>query len=397
MRYDLAPVPFMLAGALLLLASPGLPRAAVAGALFGLAGLLQFDGAFMIPIAVLFLALEALPARRRLALVSALIGGSLLAFLPYGLYIAGDYTDFRGQAGTLDGRTDFLRPGFYLDNLKNEADRFLRPLAFKEVPRGADFHEEGPRWLSLHETLTRRPSAKVAVLIGLPASLLFFAWRTRQRSRADRLMLLGLGGLVLQYALFDSTKFYIYWIPVVPFLCIGIAASSLRLLARAMQRPARGRLLPRLAAGATLLVLLVFFAEGSVARIGGIRTASNASSYAALGTAIHEYVPAGARVVGSTSLWWDMRDNEYRSYFLFFYLTRPDAGPYRTTISGFLQEYDARYLVLTSLAESELEKSLIPADYADWQAYMAAHARKLVRLEGPVAAGYGYVDVWQID
>src|SRR4051812_11342035 len=55
MRYDLAPVPFLLGGCLVLLGGPSVRRAVVAGALFGLATLLQFYGAFMVPIAIVFL------------------------------------------------------------------------------------------------------------------------------------------------------------------------------------------------------------------------------------------------------------------------------------------------------------------------------------------------------
>ena len=52
-----------------------------------------------------------------------------------------------------------------------------------------------------------------------------------------------------------------------------------------------------------------------------------------------------------------MRDTDYRSYFLFFYLTRDDAGPYKTTISGFLDEFQPDYVVLTGLAWGELQRS----------------------------------------
>ena len=396
MRYDLAPVPFLLAGCLLLLDAPSRARSMAAGALFGLAVLFQFYAAFLFPIAVLFLWLEALPRQERLRLIGGLLGAATLVGLPYGVYILSDYTDFKGQAGTIDRRADFDRPGFYLDNLADEPDRFLRPLAIKEIPRGEDLDAE-PRFLGLKEMLTRRPSAKLAVLLGLPLALAFSAWRARREaSRGDRLLFLCLAGLVLQYALLESTKFFIYWIPVVPFLCVGIAGASLRLLQLA--GVAGGRRAVRLAAAAGVgVVLLLFLAEGSVARLSGIRTARDAASYARLAGAIEEHVPAGSRVVGATSLWWGLRENEYRSYFLFFYLTRDDAGPYRTTISGFLDAFDAEYVVLTRLAASELDEHLSARDLADWHGYLAEHGEKVARLEGPVAASYGYVDIWRLD
>jgi hypothetical protein len=394
LRYDLAPAPFLLAGVLLLQGGTSSWRAIGAGAMFGLATLMQFYGIFLLPIAALFLWSESRPFGERLRLIAWLVGAAALVGLPYGVYALAHADDFRGQAGTIDRRADFDRPGFYIDNLLDEPDRFLRPLAFREIPRGADHAMMDPQWLSIEETLTRRPSAKLAILVGLPAALAYSGWRAlRDKSRGDRLLFLCLGGLVAEYALFESTKFYIYWIPVVPFLCIGIAAAALGAV-RGM-RPERFR--PVVAVGLAAVLLLVF-AEGGAARLGGIRAAPDATNYDQLEAEIHRYVPEGSRVVGSTALWWGLRDTDYRSYFLFFYKTRPDAGPYKTTISGFLDGFDAEYLVLTRLAIGELDTFLSPQDHQDWQAYMDEHATKVARIEGPVViAAYGFIDIWRFD
>jgi hypothetical protein len=394
MRYDLAPVPFLLGGVLILLGRNSMVRAALAGLLFGVATLMQFYGAFLFPIAAIFFWLEDLPAQQRLKLVGGLVAAGALVGLPYGVYILSGLDDFKGQAGTIDRRADFDQPDFYARNLRREPDRFLRPLAIKEVPLGADHELVGPQWLSLQETLKRRPSAKLAVLIGVPLVLAYAGRRALQdQSRGDRLLFLCFAGLILQYALLESAKFYIYWLPVVPFLCIGLAAALLWMLSLWD----KNRLGLAVAVG-TALALLIFLGEGSVARLSGMRTAPDATNYEQLAERIHEYVPKGSRVVGSTSLWWGLRDTEYRSYFLFFYLTRPDAGSYKTTISSFLETYRPEYLVLTRLATGELEKYLSPGDYADWQTYMSQHARKVARIEGPVViAAYGFVDIWQFD
>jgi hypothetical protein len=286
-----------------------------------------------------------------------------------------------------------MSPSFYIDSLRREPDRFIRPLGFKEVPRGADHELVDPQWLSLSETATRRPSAKFAVLVGLPATIVFLAWNVRRGAgRGEKLLLLILVGLPLQYALFESLKLYIYWIAVVPFLCIGMAAFAVRVL----QMP---RASPVHALTAVLVVgaIFVFLAEGSVARLSGMRAAQDESDYMALAAAVKAHVPEGARVVGSTSLWWGLRDMDYRSYFLFFYLTSPNAGPYRTTISHFLDDFRPDYIVLTRLAIGELETHLTAADYADWDLWMLRHATRIARLEGPIAESYGFVDIWRID
>ena len=111
---------------------------------------------------------------------------------------------------------------------------------------------------------------------------------------------------------------------------------------------------------------------------------------------VHEHVPAGARVVGATSLWWGLRDTDYRSYFLFFYLTRPDAGPFQTTISAFLADFDAEYIVLTRKASNEVADRLSPADRRDWESFLEQRASRVTRLEGPAAGGYGYIDIWRV-
>jgi 4-amino-4-deoxy-L-arabinose transferase-like glycosyltransferase len=392
-RYDLAPVPFMLAGVLFLIGGPSLPRALIAGALFGLAVLLQFYGAFIFPIAIVFLATEALPRPQRLKLIGALLGAGFLVCLPYGVYAMAHYDDFQGQAGTIDKRGDFDKPSFYVNNLIDERHRFTNALGFRDIPRGADPFVVSPRYLSLTETLPRRPSAKVGVIVGVPLALGYLGLRTfRDKDRGSRMLFFCLAGLIAQYALFESAKFYFYWIPVVPFLCIGIAAAVIHLLRPEMWHDKRGKLL----AGATALVLLALLAEGSVARLTGLRVSREAGDYDKLAAAVHEHIPPGSRVVGSTSSWWGLRDTDFRSYFLFFYLTRADAGPYRKTLSGFLSEFRPQYLVLTRVAGHELDGRLAPPEYAEWQAYLKDHATKLQRIEVPLARGYGYVDVWKL-
>ncbi len=392
LRYDLAPVPFVVGGALLLLSGPSLLRTALAGVLFGVALLMQFYAAFAFPIAVAFLLLERLSAAQRLKLAGGLLGAAALVGLPYGAYILAHPDEFKGQAGTIDRRADFDTLAFYVDNLKREKDRFIRPLAFKEIPRGENHGLVSPRWLSIEETLTRRPSAKLAVIVGLPAALFWTGRRALAGGRGDRLLFLFLGGLVAEYALLESTKFYMYWVLVLPFLCAALAGLALRLL-----QPAPGTVYRGLAIAA-VAALLIFFAEGSAARLAGFRSAPKATDYGRLAATIRSHVPADARVVGSTSLWWAMRDYDYRSYFLFFYLTRRDAGPYKTTISAFLDDYRPQYLVMTRLAIGELEDHLIARDYNDWQTYLKEHATKVVRIEGAVVqAAYGFIDIWRFD
>ncbi len=402
-RYDLAPVPFMLAGFLLLLGGDSAGRAVGAGALFGLATLFQFYGVFALMPAVVFLLIE---VRAKHAgqtevwywvsgarMAAALICGAVLVCLPYGAYILTHYEDFRGQAGTVDRRDDFGTPAFYVESVRREPDRFARPLGFKEVPKGEDPRLVEPRYLSVGETVRRRPSAKLGLIAGMPVALGFSGWLAwHERRRPDRLLFLLLAGLPVQYALFEALKLYVYWIPVVPLLCVALAPALLGLL-----RPPRRNRLRLAAAVITVACLLLALAEGSAARLNGLRTAGAETDYGALGRQLHELVPSGSRVVGSTSLWWALRDTEYRSYFLFFYLTAPNARQYRTSISGFLADFNPDYLVLTRLGVEELEKHLVPGDRSDYAGYLSRNATLVRRLEGGDAHSYGYVEVWRFD
>ena len=214
----------------------------------------------------------------------------------------------------------------------------------------------------------------------------------RDKDRTYRLLFLALAGLVAQYTLLESTKFYFYWIPVVPFLGIGVATALCRLLdARTWTTT------PRLVvAGVVTLALLVVAAEGNAARLGGLRTARAATSYESVTDAVQTQVPAGSRVIGATSLWWGLRDTDYRSYFLFFYLTRADAGPYRSTISEFIEDFDAEYIVLTRVADTELQNKLSGRDLADWQSFLSTRTTKVTRLERNVAGPYGYIDIFRV-
>ena len=54
--------------------------------------------------------------------------------------------------------------------------------------------------------------------------------------------------------------------------------------------------------------------------------------------------------------------------------------------------------MLTRLATGELERYLVPRDYADWQSYMEQHATHVTRIEGPVVIkAYGFIDIWRFD
>ncbi len=100
-RYDLAPVPLMLGVALLLLGRPSLPRATLAGALCGLAMLLQFYGIFMLPVLAAFLWFEPLSVRERLRLIATAVVAGWLVLMPYGGWALANFDLLKLQARTI--------------------------------------------------------------------------------------------------------------------------------------------------------------------------------------------------------------------------------------------------------------------------------------------------------
>jgi 4-amino-4-deoxy-L-arabinose transferase-like glycosyltransferase len=247
-RYDLVTVPYALGAVYLLARSPERPTLlAVAGAglLLGLASLTQFIGAFFILPVALFLLTTALPRQARVQQVAVLGVMVLLPFLPYFAFIAQDVEGFRGQARAVEQETSFLSPSFYLENLRSEPDRYATSTGLEAAPD------------SLRD-VARRPSARLAMFLVAPLALAAAAYQGFRGSANHRLLTFLLLALVVEFALFESTKRFVYWVAVVPFLCLAIAdLGRVALQWRPGQQEARW-----LAAAGVAVVAVVFAIEG---------------------------------------------------------------------------------------------------------------------------------------
>ncbi len=292
MRYDLAPVPFILAGVLLLLGKPSLRRSIVAGLLVRHRDADAVLRRFHLPYRRrLPLATKTLPPQQRLKLIGGLLGAAALVGLPYGVYILSDYDAFQGQAGTIDSRGDFNKPSFYVNNLIHEPDRFIRPLAFKEVPLGADHEKVSPR---IPQPAGDGPPAPVRQAGGARrpaagAGLRRPAGAEGQGARRPACCCSASADWCSQFALVRVGE-------VLHLLDAGRAVPLHRHRGGDVVAAADDGTKAALGcsiAVACVLALLVVFGEGSVARLDGLRTAPNATNYERLADRIHEYVPAG--------------------------------------------------------------------------------------------------------
>jgi hypothetical protein len=380
-RYDLAPVPFTLAGCLLLL-RPTPWRCAGAGALFSVATLMQFYGFFLLPIAAAYLLWDTTPLRTRLRLVGITAVASMVVAAPYGVYVLANYHEFEGQTSTLERRIHFTDPDFYITNIERETKRF--PF----------------QWRDAQEVLTNRPSARLAILFGLPAAAALAGWTAlKQRSAGHRLLFLTLAGLPLQFAVLDSPKIYFYWILVMPYLCIGLAGlivAGLRLIPplslqtlRAPLRYGMHAALGGLAVGFLLIVLV----EGTYAQVQGARAWDDATDYLSLRSRLDDTVPPESKVLGATALWWTMPETDFRSYYMLFYSTNVRIAEEPTTITAYLDDFGVEYIVLNRTSRMFLRR-LISSDEVELAAYLLKSGERVDYFDD---RSYGFIEVWKID
>jgi 4-amino-4-deoxy-L-arabinose transferase-like glycosyltransferase len=380
-RYDLIAVPYGLAAALSVVAIARARRpylsAAGAGLLLGLSALTQFIGALFIAPIVLFLLSEpALTRSRRLALTAVLLLAMALPFLPYTAYILDNWDDFRGQARAVEQQTHFLSPSFYWEQLGDEPERYGTGTGLSSASNGIG-------------DLASRPSAKLAVLLVAPFAILYACRRAWRGSTPHRLLALMLVGLVVQLALFESTKRFVYAVCAVPFACIAIA--DLAVVGwRWRSTNERFRVLPRLVIAG---VAALFLIEGMAVAAQDVRDAGDAPDYAELTRRLEQALPAGASAVGDNRLWPALRDRDYRSLLLLFYHTNPSISHDRTTdVFGAMDRIGADYLLLSPLSR-EILSQLSPRDAADFARYLQERAELVETVDFP---GYGPIEVYRL-
>ncbi len=377
-RYDLIALPYGLAAVLILMhAGPEPKLLAIAGAGFcvGLAALTQFIGAFFgLPLALYLLSL-ALPFSKRLLLIVLLTACALLPFFPYATYISNDLDDFRGQSRTVEQQTDFTSPAFYWRQLSHERDRYAVATDLQHTPSSLG-------------ALASKPSARLALLVLAPLTLLWMLWRGRN-DLGYRLLGLTMLMLVVQLAFFESTKRFVYWVVVVPFLCLAIAD-----LADAVWQwqPAPGsrRWLLHAIVGA---VFALFAVEGLAVAARDVRDARHAPSLAELGKRIEAEIAPDAIVIGDNRLWPALPDVRLRSLLLLFYETNPRISRDRTTdIPGAFENIKPDYIILSPLSREILAK-LSPKDAADFQRYLDTQTDHIATIDYP---GYGKTDILRV-
>jgi 4-amino-4-deoxy-L-arabinose transferase-like glycosyltransferase len=290
-RYDVLAVAFAWLALVLLDATLRRPRRLGGlgiGICCGLATLSQFMGAFVLPLVVL----NWLWARGRRAFADQtlfwILAGTALVVAPWLAYAAQYPTDLAGQLTVFGGRGDFLRPGFYLENVVSEGSRYGHLLD----------PDVGSAWI---------------LALGIGPAVAYAAWRSRRRhATGERVVwssLVTFSGLLL---LLDQTKASLYAIVLLPSVCVALASLWTGVLGWTWSRGEQAWL--RLAAGAlTLGLSLVITVDGVRAYHLTFTQARQVSRYLGVGEQIERVLAPGARVLGAERWWWALHNHPYLS------------------------------------------------------------------------------------
>jgi 4-amino-4-deoxy-L-arabinose transferase-like glycosyltransferase len=249
------------------------------GACCGLAALSQFFGSFVALLVLVVLGWS----RPRWRLVAACTAGAALVVAPYAVFVAHHADDLVAQLAVFGNRGDFLRPGFYIENMLSEWTRYVH-LAPTTLSTGV-------------------------LSFGLVPALGYLAWR---RSTGDRLLLFSLVTFTAALTLLDQTKVPLYSILLLPSICLMLAAAVTSLLGWAW----RGRcwVCLRTTLGALALAALLGLAvEGAAAYRRDWDEANRVTPYLALGQQLEAAIPPGALVLGPERWWWALHEHRYVS------------------------------------------------------------------------------------
>jgi 4-amino-4-deoxy-L-arabinose transferase-like glycosyltransferase len=337
----------------------------------GLATLTQFFGAFTVIVIAVTLAWQ---GRQKMALAWRIATGWAVVVVPYALYVAAHWADFRGQSVLKAGRTSFLDPAFYFDNLRHEDARYRH----------------------LVETGLTAPSGAInwIFLLGIIPLVGWLGWRARQPDRpGDRMLLailLGCGGSL---ALLDSTKAPLYAIVLWPGCCVAIAGAVANALMWTRGRfadrrsPSERRLL--IAGCCVALVTgVALTADGLDAYRDDQNRAQTVSDYSDVAAQLDAAVPAGIGIVGHERWWWGLHERDYLALNA-LQLTWKEASETRSFATLF-EATGAGALIIDDNARSEIAR--YPAALqAQMTAILAERAAPPVIISDPT---YGRFEIY---
>jgi len=295
-RYDVA-VPVFGLIAFLLMSSR---RFFLAGVAIGLASLSHLYGLFWFPALALVIAIDRGRRALRERPMWRMLGGFACAALPWAVYVATGWQDFRGQMLFVAARFDLLNPSFYADNL---------------------LHAQGPisvQWL--RQTLPDVPWHRVGTwttLVGIPTALVAM-FRTRERGDASRngpfaFAVIAVAQLAM-FVLLLKVKTYSYMIALWPLGIICLAWLGVWMWDRSRRAVWRAAL-------AALGLAIV--AQGGIAVVRSHQEAARTTPYDFFEAEVARCIPGGSRVLGLQHYWLGLRQFEYRTWLMPLNMANP--------------------------------------------------------------------------
>lgn len=346
-----------------------LPLYAAAGAAAGLAGLFHLYGLFWLAVFwMILLRRQGLRTLRQPA-PYLVLAGVLLAWTPWLLYIAGGWQDYLGQQRFVAGRFDVFNPGFYMQNLLTEVDRY--------------------RVVDLFDEVGRLQIARPGLWISVMGLLLGPVLMLRQRRGPVAALAMALALHLGLFTLLLKQKHFNYAIAFWPLAMLVLAWSGVW----AWQRR-RG--LWRV--GLALLLLLVM-AEGLAGAGRRQMLARRVTPYADYTARVARHIPQGSRVLGLQHYWLGLRQYEYRTWLLPLFMADEALYDERLTLEEALEQVDPD-VVLIDRHMAQLFSDMVEPAHS-YHALLGEYQR-FMRQRGAVLLGvvedrdYGQIQVYWV-
>ena len=212
----------------------------------------------------------------------------LLVAVPYILYIAPDFSNYKDQVLFFISRTGESVGGFVF---------------YHEQPSALFMGEITERW--------RGYIAQNSLVVGL--FVLAVVNGLMKRDKSSKLILVAVISMQVLFILIKKNGFYLVW--MTPLLFILVSSLFVDIF-NYLRTDSQGRFIKFLkgnrfaALTATFLIFVILFSASS--RIVGATLLSD--SYDSIGSQLNISVPADAKVLGPGPFWLALRDRDYRGY-----------------------------------------------------------------------------------
>jgi hypothetical protein len=326
-----------------------------AGVLAGLAGLAHVYGLFWVP-ALLILAWW----DGRTRAVAWLMGGAVLPWLPYAVYVLDDVPDWRGQTAIYASRFELFNPAWYLSNILSEFHRY-----------GPGLGPIGVGWLL-------RPGFWF-LLVAVPLSLVALGRRAMSCDAAARAIVVPAVLFPLLFALFITLKLVNYTLIELPLFALAVAWGLARVWSVRVW-------LSKIALVAACAAVVV---EGGVV-LGNLEQAAAVNTpYRTFISEVRDYVPPGASVLGLHSYWLGFESFDYRSFLV--PLNWADEG---LPLDQGLARVAPNVVLLDARMRTYFDSPEVAADRGRFYGWLGQNgARVIGRVQDPT---YGLMEIYEL-